>query len=747
MKKNVVKLLMQGVVFIAVLGLFAGLLAYLNSGKGTETEEVMTWQPQTAEGYSDAWETVAENDRLSLSFQPSTTQLIVTDKRSGAEWRSNPQDAASDSVAFGQNKTLVQSLLNVDYVNEQSNSYTMNSFQGSVQKSTYTYAYQENGVEVNWMFGDAGLEIPCYFGIEGDHFVARVLTDGIVQHGGFTVSRISLLPYFGAGSVEDEGYMLVPDGSGALIHYNNQKQTYQPYAQTVYGRDLALNLQSTVLVTQDATMPVFGIKRNDDALLAVITQGEYQSEIHAEVARKFTSNNAVYSSSVLIQSENNTLLGGSSNEEVVVMMSPQQRPADGYEVTYYFLDQGAGYSEMAARYRQYLMEEKGMQQQSVAQTDLNLTFIGGVRVRKTMLGVPYHTVEPLTPFQDLKDAVLGLKDAEGSFQVSMVKMEKGGNESKLPTKVTFEGALGGQSGYQKMAAALSDAGIPFYPIYDPVTMQSSGNGYSTLKAARNVSRSTSPQYTYLLTSGARDSGISPDYLISPSYAPEITSKLLASAKKKQITSFGLTGITKKMYSDFRKDSVSRDQTGSYWESALSAAAESADQLLCAGAYAYAFPYADVITDVPISSSQFDVEDEAVPFYQMVAGGCASLYSTPLNLSGNLRENILRAVEYGVSPSFLLMTADAQTLLDTDLNNYYSVAYDDWESQIRSILSELQQLDGVLGQRITGHRAASDQVYVTTYDGGTEVYVNYSDDPAEIDGLTVPAMGFARKGVN
>lgn len=739
-------MLIQGILFLAVLGLFAGLLVYLNSSQGSTAEETMDWVPQEAASCPEEWETVATNDHLELLFQPSTTQLIVRDKDSGAQWRSNPENAAEDPVAFGQNKTLVQSLLNVDYVNEQSNSYTMNSFQGSVQKKTYTYEYQEKGVTVNWMFGDVGLEIPCYFGIEEDRFVARVLTDQIRQHGSLTISRISLLPFFGAGSMEDEGYMVVPDGSGALISYNNDKQSYLSYVQTVYGRDLALNLQSNTLVTKNATMPVFGIRRNQDALLAVITKGAYQAELHAEEAKKLTGSNTVYSSLVLMQSENNTLLANSSDEETVIMMSPQQLP-ESYEVTYFFLEKEAGYGRMAARYQQYLVEEKGMQPLDVAQKDLNLSFLGGVEVRETFLGVPYRTVKPLTTFQDLQELVLSLKEAagDGSFQVSMSKFENGGSESKLPTKLTYEGALGGEGKYKRMAQALETAGIDFYPVYDPVTIYSTGRGYGTLKAVRNVSRATSPQYTYLLTSGARDTGISPDYLVSPEYVEKITGKLLKSAAKKKVTSLGLEGISQKMYSDFRKDSTSRSQTGAYWENALQNAQESLDKLLLVEAYAYAFPYADVITQVPVSSSQYDVEDASIPFYQMVMSGYAALYGSPMNLSGNPREMMLHCVEYGVSPSFLLMGADSQTLLDTDLNGFYSIAYEDWDQDIRDLLEELQELDGVFGHRITGHRQLAQGVYSTAYEDGTEVYVNYGKEDAAVEGVTVPAMGFARKG--
>ena len=747
MKKNIWKILIQAILGLAALGLFAGLLIYLNSSSSTTEENVMKWEPQVAAGYPESWESVAQNDSLELLFQPSTTQLIVKDKHTGTEWRSNLADAAEDEVAFGQNKTLVQSLLNMEYVNDQGNFYTMNSFQGSVQKNTYTYSYEGNGVTVNWMFGDAGLEIPCYFGIEGDRFVARILTDQIQQHGIMQVSKISLLPFFGAGSLEDEGYMVVPDGSGALINFNNQKQAYLSYSQTVYGRDLALNLQNTTLVTQNATMPVFGIRRNSDALLAVITEGEYQAEVRAEVARKLTSDNSVYSSAVFIQSENNTLLANSNDEETVTMLSPQQMPAPYYEVTYFFLEKGSGYSEMASRYQRYLVEERGMQAAGEAQKDLNLTFLGGVEVRKTFLGIPYRTVEPLTSYKQLQNTVLALKGtAGGSFQVSMIKLEKDGNQSKIPTKLTYEGALGGESDYKRMTAALTEAGIPFYPIYDPVTMSSTGNGYGTMKASRNVSRNTSPQYTYLLTSGARDGNISPDYLISPGYVEDIVEKLLNSAGKKNVSNLGLTGITGKVYSDFRKDSTSRDQAGSYWEAALKKASDSTEKLLAAGAYAYAFPYVDVITDVPVYSSQYDVEDASIPFYEIVMSGYASLYSKPLNLSGNTREMLLRSIEYGVSPSFLLMTAEGEALLDTDLDYNFSVAYGSWEDEINDILASFRELGGVFGQRITGHRQLSDNLYATTYEDGTVIYVNYGKEAVTADGVTVPAMGFARKGV-
>lgn len=744
MKKKI-KLLIKGIACLLLFGLFIGLISFLNSSTNSSKEDEMDWEPEK-KTYDEGWEMAAENNSFALYFEPSLMQLSLKDKRQGMEWKSNPENAQNDPIAFGQNKTAVRSLLTITYVDDQSSYFTINSFAACVQEETYTYEYADDGVYVNLQFAKQGFEIPCFFGIKEDRFIARVLSDQIVQHGSLLVAEISLLPYFGAGSLEDNGYMFVPDGCGALIYYNNQKQGYQSYLQRVYGSNLALNVQSNLKVAKDATMPVFGIKKNDAALLAVITKGEYQAEIKAEVARKTTSNNIVYSNIVYIQGENNTLLSGSDKEESTVMISPQHNQFPYYEVSYYFLEKDAGYSEMAARYREYLIQEKGMKEKGAEQKYVNLTFLGGIDVRRTLLGVPYHTVAALTKFSELSTIAKELQQSAGNnFQICMYGLEKGGIKSKMPTSLSYESALGGKSGYRKMEEALKTAGIPFYPICDPITIKKSGNGYRAIHGVRNVSRSASVQYDYLLTTGAKDSGSAPYYLISPKYEEKIMNSLLKSAEKREVDALGFASLADHMYSDFRRESISANETGTYWENALKTAADSLDKLLLDGAYAYAFPYADGITDVPVFSSQYDVEDEAVPFYQMVVGGAAALYSEPLNESGNVREMFLHCVEYGVSPSFLLMAAAPDALQETDYQKFYSIAWSDWKEEIEGMIGELSALDNVCGQVLIQHRKVSDGVYESTYQDGTVIYVNYQKDSVQMGDTLIPAMGFKRKG--
>ena len=318
----------------------------------------------------------------------------------------------------------------------------------------------------------------------------------------------------------------------------------------------------------------------------------------------------------------------------------------------------------------------------------------------------------------------------------------GGSRSKMPVSISFASALGGKRGFEQMASALEQAGIPFYPLYDTATLKTAGKGYSSLDAARNVSRSASRQYDYLLSSGNRVTDKPAVYLLTPAAGEEVTGKLIASAQKNGITSLGLTGITNKMYGDYRKEPIPQLATEEAWIRALANAAEHTDSLLLDAAYGYGLPYADVISNVPVYSSQFDVEDETIPFYQLVMSGSAELYSMPMNDNGNIRQAFLRCVEYGVSPSFRLMAAASAALQDTDYQHYFSLSYSDWKEVIDAMTAELA--DASLGQRLVNHEKLREGVYASTFADGSVIYVNYGSKTVLVNGVRIPAMDFVRE---
>ena len=742
MKDISLKTVIKTVFLLALVGLTVWGISFLNQEASKTDTEAEKWVADAHTEAASKWELAAENDSFRLYFDPGTTQIRVVDKLRGTEFRSNPENAEDDPVAFGQNKSLVRALMDVTYVDDQSASYTVNSFMGSTKEGTYRYEYADSGVYINFQFEKQEFEIPCFFGITDEGFVARILGEEIQQHGVLQISNISLLPFFGSGSREEDGYIVVPDGSGAIIHFNNQKQTYQGYNQSVYGRNLAQNIQNYTLLTQNAMMPVFGISREGGSVLGVITNGASMSAIHANVSGKIAAVNHVYPVVSFIQNESNTLLSGSDNEEVSIMLSRQTKDFT-YEVTYFLLDRNDGYVEMAECYRQYLVKNGMMAGEKCDQRTVGLDFIGGMKMRKTFLGVPYQAVEPLSTFEDVQRIALEVQESTGTtVLVVMEDTLNGGSRSKMPTSVSYASALGGKGGYQEMASALEQAGIPFYPLYDTATLKTAGKGYSSLDAARNVSRSASRQYDYLLSSGVRVTDKPAVYLLTPAAGEEVTGKLVADAEKKGMTHLGITGITNKMYGDYRKTPISQLETEQAWVRALENAAAHTDSLLLDAAYGYGLVYADAISNVPVWSSQFDVEDETIPFYQLVMSGTAELYAAPMNDNGNIRQAFLRCVEYGVSPSFRLMAAAPATLQDTDYQHYFSASYTDWKDVIGRMAEELT--DASMGQRLVNHEKLDEGVYASTFADGSVIYVNYGSETVLVNGIRIPAMDFVRE---
>ena len=135
---------------------------------------------------------------------------------------------ATSGGATHQNVMLIESLgvfpkwscraqLIVGYRDSLERTYTVNSQTGSVNRSGVSVEPINQGIRVIYDFPRDHITIPVEYTLQEDFLEARIVTDEIVEGEDSFVASISLLPYFGAGSQDDEGYMLVPDGSGSLI--------------------------------------------------------------------------------------------------------------------------------------------------------------------------------------------------------------------------------------------------------------------------------------------------------------------------------------------------------------------------------------------------------------------------------------------------------------------------------------------------------------------------------------------------
>lgn len=181
---------------------------------------------------------MASNDNFVLYFNSQNCYVAVQDKRTNTMWYSNPL-IEDDPLASGIANTNLKSQLGITYTNRNKTQISeMNSYAGSVAKETFSSQKITDGVRVDFNFSQLGITIPVTYVLEEDGLAASVLVNEITE-GDNQLITVSLLEYFGAGSMEDEGYMFVPDGSGAIINFNNGKTKVDAYSKEVYGEDVS----------------------------------------------------------------------------------------------------------------------------------------------------------------------------------------------------------------------------------------------------------------------------------------------------------------------------------------------------------------------------------------------------------------------------------------------------------------------------------------------------------------------------
>ena len=699
---------------------------------------------------------VAENERLELYYDAKGSQIILKDKLTGEEWRSTPDDIDQDKRATGVNKINRQSDLLVQYHNTSYVSNQVNSYTGSIKKGDFTWELIDNGVAVRYYFPKQGFVIPVQYVLEEDCLAASIISEGI-EEGVWedpdtdpekkqSIMSVSLLPFMGAAGSDDEGYLVIPDGSGALIHFNNGRSSAAIYQQDVYGRDDTLSVKKATTTTYDVNMPLFGIVRNGRALMAVVENGDFQAQLNAMTIGQLTGYSNAYFAVQYIHMEANTIMPSSEHSTDVMLPTNTFRDMGKFTVRYYpLVAENATYADVAAAYRAKLgLKEREAEAEAVPQ---QLEMIGSIPSIDTFLGVPYESVRVLTSYEQaaavLKDFA---RDGVNNLSLRYVGWSDQSVRGKMVTNLDLDKRLGGKRGFEALQQAVVETGADMTLAVDLINLYEDGNGYWSLFVGADSVNSTSKQMAeFLQSTGYQDPEGKFWYLLSPDKVPEAAGKLVDNLTGK-VEGLSLTALGNTVYASFGKAGISRTESGAYWREALSKLSGGMTHLSARTASSYAFPFIQQVDEAPCASSRFEVTDTEVPFYQLVTHGAMTLYAEPVNEAGNTRQALLKAIEYGMYPSWRVIAGNTALLSGTDYASWYAASLDAWRKEIMDTSAWLAPLGRYQGMQMTGHERVSETLSATTYSNGDVVLVNYGKADAEHLGIVVPAQGYAIKEV-
>lgn len=586
--------------------------------------------------------------------------------------------------------------------------------------------------------------IPVEYTLSGDQFVARIIGGGIQYPASYPLLDIALLPYFGAADLQEQGYMFVPDGSGSLIYLNNGKERYDSFEQPVYGDDGGTwnGENDDDPTVEPIRMPVYGIKTADAALVAIIDQGAAVASIHGEVARKRSSFNSVYASFKYISDEKASLASTSqSGSQTKVIPVFQQRPVySDFSVRYAFLPEDkASYAGMAEYYRNYLLSNGMLNKKKDSEDELPfyLELVGGIPKRKSLLGVPYKAIVPLTTFDQARTIIAELKERGITSQkVRLSGWFNGGYSHKAADGIKVDGVLGGASGFKELIDYTRQQGVDLYPDASFTHLYATDGKYTEAKA---VSRYINHEAAWVWE---RTDWAQP---LSPRLLPSVVDGFLNAYMRYGAAGISLRNIGNQLEGDYRNGAVvDRVQSEEIDKRQLEKISGQLPDMMADGGNAYILKYAKDIVEAPMSNNGDNIADEAVPFYQIVLHGYVGYAGAPVNLAriADVQSYVLKSLEYGSSLYFKWIYADNSEVRNTDFQYLYSVHYKTWmNTAVEAYRTVSAVLGDVQSKPIVGHEKLADNVFRTTYEGGKTITVNYNDYEVDVGGTSVPANDF------
>lgn len=713
-----------------------------SEGSGSKKKDVET---RTEEEALASMEQVADNANFTLYYNDSEDLIALKNKKNDYIWWSIPINAAASNATGAQVQELLSGMTLVYGDPEKRRTSTLTS----AKKSSHSSEKLSDGVKITYDYAEPGITIPVNIELCDDYLRVYVNTSEITekdssQTTGKLTTSLTFMSTFGAADMSEDGYFVIPDGSGAVVEFNNGRTGYAPYTGRVYGRNYTAVPTTKPTVTRQVYLPMYGIVKDGNGMMVVADKGDSCATINAYTSRQ---NKTDYNSCYFtfeIRTSDEYLMGGESNPLKVFEKRGIHVPE--VEVRYYPLtDDEMDYIDIADSYRDYLIGEKNVEQKT-DDASLYIDFFGGTIKNRSIAGIPVDMKTKITGFDDAKSILQYLNDqGTGKMIVNYNDWTNDGITGKIADSASPSGTLGGKSSFKQLLSYAEANNIEIYPGTDITTFESGGGYLTFTDTAVRVSNAFARTYVYDLAHGIQSKFYDPLSLLSPNSYNKAYTKAANSWKKFGLTNISFGNGTTMLYGDYGRKTSSREESEYTLKECYGYVKDTVGSILADGANAYAVPYADHITDIPLCSSKFDMFNYDIPFYQIVMQGLVPTASTAVNADPEPAKLILQAVASGAAPKFDLIHEEAENLKDTRYEVLYYAQSSYWAD---TAAGSAKFYDDVLGsvkdQKITAYNEDGG-VITTVYENGTKVVTDLNERTASVDGKTYKLSDYIGEG--
>ena len=647
---------------------------------------------------------------------------------------------------------------------------THSSMSGIVRDTLYKCLYEYSGYtqddlvadnsdfdyEINT--ADPSYEIAIEYTLNDNGLDVCIPGNSIKEDPKYPLTYVDILPYFTATANGVEGYTVIPDGSGAILNHTNGKN-YSKYQKRVYSTDLTNTSYVNKGSNDDLMFPMYSVINpvETSGVIAYATSNAAQLQLTADIAGRgaseFGNFNVNYFTAFLRESKIITV-GTHSYEKTQLTKWTDARVKDDISLSFHLLNKDQmSYSAAAKQYREILIDLYGLELNDKTNTPvLDMEVIGSYSYTENFVGIPYTAKGTLTTFDQLGEMInefkeLGIENINAYYLgwrndgLKNASFEKIKISSKLGSKAKFEALLHNDDESVNVYPYVSFGEINKY-------QESFGKNHYTTHA---VDGDVVWKQPYDLNSNVFDKTKSKIYILSPRYYVSFAERLAKSYAKvtDNYSAIAVDKLGSELSGDYRKgkETFKVDAVRNQITSLETLSNSGINNMTLYKPYDYAFKYVDIAKNIPYQTTQYEILDYSVPFYQLVINGLFDYSGESFNANSEkgTMEHLMRMIETGSNMSFTFSYESSEKLLPTHYNYYYYTMYTDWLETVKEVYGDLIEL-GIYDGELVAHEYVSSNIFKVTYNtakGEVVIYLNYTrNNYITPNGITVNPKSYA-----
>jgi len=706
---------------------------YLSSNQFTQADDLTV-----VDNYLDvpnSYLKVGENSYYSLYMEAGSQAIRIVNKADGFIYGSSISTKDDNLDNFNTTwEGIVNSAVTIKYYDYNSKTGIYTTKEESLLKdptSTATYQLIDNGFSANLFFGESGISLTLKVYLNGEFLTVEIPNESITEGDVYKLRNLKVFPFLGAVYANSiPGYIMVPDGSGALIRYQDIDVHSDIYEFRYYGQDNSI--QSALESEPRLAFPVFGMVHgiNQHGFISIIESGAEHGSLVVSPAKRnlkyyYSYNEFTYRSIYQTPlSESNA-----TNQTGRLVIEKEINSCD-LIMHYQFLSgMEANYVGMANAYKDYLINQKSIYSRINVSDPVEIFIdIIGSETKEGFIFDEYLTMTSINQLEQIITDLLAndvqplvVYKGYGSKGLTSMGMVTEGISSKLGSKQDIEALLEYIEANQVRL---------FFQI-DPITVYQDARFSLYRDATRRINQNLLVSEGFTKTK----------YFIAPTSVENALISSLDNLSKEQIENFALDSIGYLLNSHYpnSENSYDRSEVSAVYQELL---ASTNQDFLIYQTNDYLLEYTTDYILTPMSSSRYRIYSDTVPFVPYVLQGLMNKYSPYQNFNSSSRIELLKMVDFGVAPAYLLTWSSAYQLQNSELQQIYSSSYITWQERIISDYNYVHEgLDVIKAQTVVSRTYLDTGIYEITYDNGIKIIINYTNSAYDYLGDNISAISY------